>query len=36
MVEGLQKLALEMLRDINKDTVDFAPNYDENEQEPVV
>lgn len=32
----MQKLALEMLRDINKDTVDFAPNYDENEKEPVV
>ena len=32
----MQKLALEMLRDINKDTVDFVPNYDENEKEPVV
>jgi len=32
----MQKLALEMLKDINKDTVDFAPNYDENEKEPVV
>lgn len=32
----MQKLAFEMLRDINKDTVDFVPNYDENEKEPVV
>ncbi|MEB3025375.1 MULTISPECIES: DNA gyrase subunit A [unclassified Parvimonas] len=32
----MQKLALEMLKDINKDTVDFSPNYDENEKEPVV
>lgn len=31
----MQKLCLEMLRDINKDTVDFVPNYDENEKEPV-
>lgn len=28
--------ALEMLRDIDKDTVDFMPNFDEEEQEPVV
>ena len=28
--------ALEMLRDIDKDTVDFAPNYDGEEDEPVV
>ena len=28
--------ALEMLRDIDKDTVDFVPNYDGEEQEPVV
>ena len=32
----LAKIAHEMLADIDKDTVDFAPNYDENEQEPVV
>ncbi|MFA5634847.1 MAG: DNA gyrase subunit A [Anaerovoracaceae bacterium] len=29
-------LALEMLRDIDKDTVDFAPNFDGEEKEPVV
>ncbi len=28
--------ALQMLRDIEKDTVDFKPNFDEEEQEPVV
>jgi DNA gyrase subunit A len=32
----LQKLAAEVLRDIDKDTVDFAPNYDESEVEPLV
>lgn len=32
----MQKLTLEMVRDINKDTVDFIPNYDGNEKEPVV
>ena len=32
----MSKIALEMLRDINKDTVDFQPNYDETEREPVV
>ncbi|KKO54349.1 DNA gyrase subunit A [Paenibacillus sp. DMB20] len=32
----LSKLAMEMLRDINKETIDFAPNYDGEEQEPVV
>ncbi|WP_127592790.1 DNA gyrase subunit A [Paenibacillus lautus] len=32
----LSKIAMEMLRDINKETVDFAPNYDGEEQEPVV
>lgn len=32
----MTKLAQEMLRDINKDTVDFVPNYDENEKEPTV
>jgi len=32
----LSKIAIEMLSDINKDTVDFKPNYDEHELEPVV
>lgn len=32
----MQKLSMEMLKDINKDTVNFVPNYDENEKEPVV
>src|SRR5712691_6921384 len=32
----LAPLALEMLRDIDKETVDFAPNYDGYEQEPLV
>lgn len=32
----MTKLAQEMLRDINKDTVDFQPNFDEEEQEPTV
>lgn len=32
----MAKLALEMLRDINKDTVDFVDNYDGREQEPTV
>ncbi|MDD2413661.1 MAG: DNA gyrase subunit A [Eubacteriaceae bacterium] len=32
----MSKIALEMLRDINKDTVDFIPNFDESEQEPSV
>lgn len=32
----MTKIAQEMLRDINKDTVDFIPNYDENEEEPTV
>ncbi|CAH8767858.1 DNA gyrase subunit A [Paenibacillus dendritiformis] len=32
----LSKIAMELLRDINKDTVDFAPNYDGEETEPVV
>ena len=32
----MTKIAQEMLRDINKDTVDFVPNYDENEEEPTV
>lgn len=32
----LSKIAMEMLRDINKETIDFMPNYDGEEQEPVV
>lgn len=32
----LSKIAMEMLSDINKDTVDFKPNFDEHEMEPVV
>jgi DNA gyrase subunit A len=32
----LEKIALEMMRDINKNTVDFRPNFDEHEMEPVV
>ncbi|MBE0447102.1 MAG: DNA gyrase subunit A [Actinobacteria bacterium] len=32
----LSKLAVELLRDIDKKTVDFVPNYDESEEEPVV
>ncbi|MCL2498365.1 MAG: DNA gyrase subunit A [Symbiobacteriaceae bacterium] len=32
----LAKIAQEMLRDIDKETVDFAPNYDGKEQEPLV
>lgn len=32
----LSKIAMEMLRDINKETVDFVPNYDGEEQEPDV
>ncbi len=32
----LASLAMEMLRDLKKDTVDFVPNYDETLQEPVV
>jgi DNA gyrase subunit A len=32
----LSKIAMEMLADINKDTVDFKPNFDEHEMEPVV
>ena len=32
----LSKISMEMLADINKDTVDFAPNFDETEKEPVV
>ncbi|MGO2628395.1 MAG: DNA gyrase subunit A [Enterococcus italicus] len=32
----MSKLAVEMLRDINKDTVDFQSNYDDTEREPAV
>ncbi|GIP50950.1 DNA gyrase subunit A [compost metagenome] len=32
----LSKIAMEMLRDINKETIDFMPNYDGEEHEPVV
>ncbi len=32
----LSKISMEMLADINKDTVDFAPNFDETEREPAV
>lgn len=32
----LAKISMEMLADINKDTVDFMPNFDETEKEPVV
>ena len=32
----LARLATEMLRDIDADTVDFGPNYDESRQEPLV
>ena len=32
----LAKISMELLRDLNKDTVDFAPNYDDQRKEPVV
>ena len=32
----MSKITMEMLRDINKDTIDFGPNYDGNEREPLV
>ena len=32
----LSKIALEMVRDLNKETVDMAPNFDETEEEPVI
>ncbi|MGX7710204.1 DNA gyrase subunit A [Lactiplantibacillus plantarum] len=32
----MSKIAVEMLRDINKDTVDWQPNYDDTEREPAV
>ncbi len=32
----LSKISMELLADLNKDTVDFVPNFDETEKEPVV
>ncbi|WP_047153331.1 DNA gyrase subunit A [Aneurinibacillus tyrosinisolvens] len=32
----MSKIATELMRDLNKDTVDFGPNYDDNEREPLV
>ena len=32
----LSRISMELLADINKDTVDFAPNFDETEKEPIV
>ena len=32
----MSKITMEMLRDINKDTIDYGPNYDGNEREPLV
>ena len=32
----LSRISMEMMSDINKDTVDFVPNFDETEDEPVV
>ncbi len=32
----LSKISMEMLADIGKDTVDFVPNFDETEKEPIV
>lgn len=32
----MSKIAMEMIKDINKDTVDFIPNYDGEEKEPAV
>ena len=32
----MSKIAMEMLRDINKDTIDYGPNYDGSEKEPLV
>ena len=32
----LSKISMELLADINKDTVDFSPNFDETEKEPTV
>ncbi|WP_028983140.1 DNA gyrase subunit A [Sporolactobacillus terrae] len=32
----MSKISMEMVRDIRKDTIDFQPNYDDNEEEPKV
>ena len=32
----LSKMSLELLKDINKDTINFAPNFDESEKEPEI
>ncbi|CAM5357131.1 MULTISPECIES: DNA gyrase subunit A [Niallia] len=32
----MSKIAMELLRDINKDTIDYKPNFDGEEKEPVV
>ncbi|HCE78481.1 MAG TPA: DNA gyrase subunit A, partial [Lachnospiraceae bacterium] len=32
----LSKISMEMVRDLNKDTVDFVPNFDDTEKEPTV
>ena len=32
----MEKISLEMLADLDKNTVDFVPNYDDTEEEPVV
>lgn len=32
----MSKISMELLRDINKNTIDYVPNYDETEREPVV
>ena len=32
----MSKISMELMRDINKDTIDFTDNYDGNEREPVV
>ncbi len=32
----MSKISMEMVRDINKDTIDFMPNYDDEEKEPTV
>lgn len=32
----LSKISMEMIADLNKDTVDFEPNFDETEKEPIV
>ena len=32
----LSKISMEMVADINKDTVDFVPNFDDTEKEPVI